>query len=221
MYLNNTAHRAGARPEATHNTPPRHSKVSNPVGHAVFRPVHAPAKGRQRIRPGRPSPRKQKKGGGRTSKKLLEQAIGGALPAPLGQTHQPGEAENGRSHSNRPAKPNKHPTKAGNPPARRDNGRHPQGPQLGHRETTPPSPQTGPDQRRQTTTATGPLHPYKYQLLRPRAADFGGSSSAPSVSLMAELSQLTPPPPESMGNQVGPPCMPRPEARAHGHTPAC
>ena len=48
-----------------------------------------------------------------------------------------------------------------------------------------------------------------------------GASSAPSVSLMVKILWLTPPPAESIGNQGGPPLLPRSEAQADVHTPTC
>ena len=60
MYISHRAHRAGARPAATHNTAASHTTNSEPVGHAGHRSMHAPAQGGQRE--GEAKPRRKKKG---------------------------------------------------------------------------------------------------------------------------------------------------------------
>ena len=78
---------------ATQKTATRHGTVSSPVGHAVHRPMQAPAKAGQTVDEAKSKAPPQKKRGGRPgprkSRKLLEQAMGGALFTPLGQIHQP------------------------------------------------------------------------------------------------------------------------------------
>ena len=149
--------RSRARPAATHSTATRQNAINEPVACAVHRPVHAPAQGGQREEEANHPQKKNREGGKahpHTNRKLPEQAKRGAPSTPLGRTRQPGGAEEGRRDSRKTANPRNHSTKEGDPPARRDHGQHPRDPPLGQRETTMPSPTTGPSQRRRTTTAT-------------------------------------------------------------------
>ena len=120
VYISRGAHRAGERPEATHNTATRYTRFSKPVGHAAHRPVHAPAKEGHREDEAKPTQKKNNRGGGGETPPAYEQETAGTSnvgspPRPTGTDPPIRRGGDGGNDSHGPVKPNEHPTKAGNP----------------------------------------------------------------------------------------------------------
>ena len=81
-----------------------------------------------------------KKNGGGTAPTNEQETAGAGhwedLPAPLGETHQPGEPGGSKGDSHKPTKVKKHPTKAGKSPSWQDHRRQTESPPPGNWETT-------------------------------------------------------------------------------------
>ena len=148
VYMDNKAHRDSARPKATHNMATRQNTICSPVGHTVHRLVHAPAKGGQREDEANPPRKKDNRGGiPHTTEQETTRADHSRSPPHPAKQNLPTRAGGGQQgRQPRTHEGEQNATKGGKFPARQEHEKHPAIPTLRDRETTLPSPVTGPRQ---------------------------------------------------------------------------